>query len=331
METKHYKHGFVVGIFIVIAIAILVITVLTLGGEKKSFTQKVYLKVSFTEINGLKEGNNVWFSGVKIGTVNSIVLKGASNVEVTLSIEKKSQPFIKKDAMAKIGSEGFLGNKLVIIYGGTSGEPEIEANGYLLEQKDSVTTADMMATLQSSTKNLSEITDNIKAISEKIRAGEGTIGKLVNDPSLGSTLQKTLNDFRAVAAKGKQSVANIENFTANMNKPNSSLNKLFADTALYDSVKNIIAQLQSITQTVNEFAGNMNDFANNLATVSESLYDTTSTAGMLLYDKQTADSLQVIIKNLISASKKLDEDLEAIRHNFLLKGYFKKGNTSQQK
>src|SRR6187455_596951 len=78
METRHYKHAFVVGIFIVIAIAILVITVLTLGGEKKSFTKKIDIKVLFTEINGLKEVNNVWFYGVKIGTIKNIELKGAS-------------------------------------------------------------------------------------------------------------------------------------------------------------------------------------------------------------------------------------------------------------
>ena len=70
----------------------------------------------------------------------------------------------------------------------------------------------------------------------------------------------------------------------------------------------------------------MNVFATNLKTVGESLHDTTNVPGMLLYDKQTADSLQVIIKNLTSASKKLDEDMEAMQHNFLLKGYFKKEN-----
>jgi phospholipid/cholesterol/gamma-HCH transport system substrate-binding protein len=120
MEIRRSKHGLVVGIFTALALAIFIVTIFTLGGEQKSFTKKFPVKVVFPEINGLKQGNNVWFSGVKIGTVKSIVLKGASNVEVTLNIETKSQPFIKQDAMAKIGSEGFLGNKIVIIYAGSS-------------------------------------------------------------------------------------------------------------------------------------------------------------------------------------------------------------------
>src|SRR6478672_2859869 len=108
--------------------------------------------------------------------------------------------------MAKIGSEGFLGNKIVIIYGGTAGTAAIEPGGYLYERKDSITNGDMIATLQRSNKNLVEITDNLKTITKNIAEGQGTIGKLINDPSLSNTLQKTLNDFRIVAAEGRRSV-----------------------------------------------------------------------------------------------------------------------------
>jgi phospholipid/cholesterol/gamma-HCH transport system substrate-binding protein len=215
----------------------------------------------------------------------------------------------------------------VIIYEGTANTAAIEPGAYLSERKDSITNGDMIATLQQNNKNLVDITNNLRTITKKMAEGEGTIGKL-NDATLSNTLQKTFNDFRTVALEGRRSIANIEDFTANMNKQNSSVNRLFADTAMFDSVKTTLTQLQSLTQTANEFANNMNTFATNLKTVSESLRDTTNVPGMLLYDKQTADSLQVIIKNLTSASKKLDEDLEATQHNFLLKGYFKKENKS---
>jgi len=326
METKPYKHAFVLGVFIVVAIGILVVTVLTLGGEKKSFTKKFQLKVLFHEINGLKEGNNVWFYGVKIGTVKSIVLKGASNVEVTLNIEKKAQPYIKRDAVAKIGSEGFLGNKIVIIYGGSSAPATVENDGYLRVQKDSITNEDMIATLQAGNRNLLEITNNLKIISEKIKSGQGTIGKLIDDPAVANSIHLIADNLKVVSSQGKKSIANIEDFTERINDENSSVNKLFADTVLYDSIKNAIILLQSLVKRTNEFAGNMNVFAENLKTTSESLKDTSNTVGVLLNDKQTADSLKVIVNNLTSASKRLDEDLKAAQHNFLLRGYFKKEN-----
>jgi phospholipid/cholesterol/gamma-HCH transport system substrate-binding protein len=182
----------------------------------------------------------------------------------------------------------------------------------------------MMATLQSSNKNLLDITNNIKAITEKIKAGEGTVGRLLNDPAMANSLQATLHDFETIAAKGERTISNLEEFTERINSQNSSINKLFADTLLFDSVKSSITQLRSIAQTANDFATNLDSFAANLKTASQNLRDTNNTAGMLLNDKQIAEDLQTVIKNLKSASLKLNDDLEAAQHNFLLRGYFKK-------
>ncbi|MGN6540404.1 MAG: MlaD family protein, partial [Ginsengibacter sp.] len=119
MEIRKSKYGFIVGGFIVVALAIFITTIFTIGGQQTSFSKKIYIKAKFDEINGLKEGNNVWFHGYKIGTVKSIALKDPYDIDVTLSIEKNSHQFIKQNAYAKIGSDGFLGNKIVIIYGGS--------------------------------------------------------------------------------------------------------------------------------------------------------------------------------------------------------------------
>lgn len=202
----------------------------------------------------------------------------------------------------------------------------IENNAYLHVQKDTLTNEDMLATLQSSNKNLLEITNNLKAITLQIKDGKGTLGRLINDSSFINNLQLALNDFKRIAEKGKMAVANIEDFTTRVDTKTSSINKLFADTILYDSIKLAVIGLNSIVQTANNFADNINTFSKNLAKASDNLSDTTNTAGMLLNDKQTADDIHAVVRNLKAASKKLDEDLEALQHNFLLKGYFKKKN-----
>jgi phospholipid/cholesterol/gamma-HCH transport system substrate-binding protein len=247
-----------------------------------------------------------------------------SKVEVTVSIERKSQPFIKQNAMAKIGSDGFLGNKIVIIYGGTADIASIEDDGYLTAQKDTVSTESMLATLQVSNKNLLEITNNIKDITQQLKGGKGVAGKLINDSLLGNNLQAALNDFKTITAKGKRSIGNIESFTNRMDARSSSVNKLLADTVLYDSVRLAVIELKATMQKANDAAQKLNTFSTNLANVSSSLLDTTNTAGMILHDQQTADDIRVIIHNLKASSKKLDQDLEAMQHSFLLKGYFKK-------
>lgn len=326
MEVRKYKHAFIVGTFILLALVIFIVTVFTLGGEKKSFSRKFSVKLIFSEINGLKKGNNVWFAGVKIGTVTKIELTSPSTVEVTVSVEKKSQPFIKQNAMAKIGTDGFLGNKIVIIYGGTSDAASIEEGGYLKAQRDSLTTENILATLQLSNKNLFEITNNIKSITEQIKNGKGAAGKLISDPALAGDLQAVFSNFRLIAAKGKNSMENIRDFTARIDADNSSINRLFADTVLYDSVKLAIVQLRSFMQKANDFADHINTVSNNLTKISGNLLDTNNTAGLVMNDKQTAEDIRIVIQNLKSSSKKLDEDLEALQHNFLLSGYFKKKN-----
>ncbi len=324
MEIRKSKYGFIVGGFIVIALAIFITTIFTIGGQQTSFSKKIYVKAKFDEINGLKEGNNVWFHGYKIGTVKSIALKDPYDIDVTLSIEKSSHQFIKQNSFAKIGSDGFLGNKIVIIYGGSDNMPGIENNGYLQVKKDTITNEDMVATLQSSNRNLLDITNRVKSILEQVNNGKGIAGRIINDSTMANNVQSAIRDFRLIALKGKESAANIEDLTARANTKSSSLNKFFADSLLYDTLKSSISELKSIMQTVGSFADNMNLISKNLVNASNNLSDTTNTAGMLLNRKETAADIEASVKSLKEAGKKLNDDLEAIQHNFLFRNYFKR-------
>jgi phospholipid/cholesterol/gamma-HCH transport system substrate-binding protein len=324
MEIRKSKYGFIVGGFIVVALAIFITTIFTIGGQQTSFSKKIYVKAKFDEINGLKEGNNVWFHGYKIGTVKSIALKDPYVIDVTLSIEKNSHQFIKHNAYAKIGSDGFLGNKIVIIYGGSDNMPGIENNGYLQVKKDTITNEDMLATLQSSNKNLLDITNRVKSILEQVNDGKGIAGRFINDSSLANNLQFAIRDFRLLALKGKQSAANIEDLTARANTKSSSINKFFADSLLYDTLKSAISELKSIMQKAGSFADNMNLISQNLVNASNNLSDTTNPAGMLLNRKETAADIESSIRSVKEAGKKLNDDLEAIQHNFLFRSYFKR-------
>ena len=66
MNPFKNKHSVIVGIFISIALIILIIGVFTLGGQHDTFVEKISVKAVFDDVNGLQTGNNVWLSGVKI-------------------------------------------------------------------------------------------------------------------------------------------------------------------------------------------------------------------------------------------------------------------------
>lgn len=312
----------IVGIFIITALIILVVTVLTLGGQKKTFVKSFTLNAIFDDVSGLLPGENVWFSGVRVGTIKKITLHGDSQVEVTMSIEKKAQAHIHKNAKAKIGSDGFIGNKIVVIYGGDTSVPAVEKDDFL-SVENNLSTDDMLATLQVSNKNLLAITTDFKSISKKIDSGQGTLGSLLNDPAIANKLNVTIDNLQATAAnfktismKSQHILSNIDDFSNKLNKKGSSLNGIVTDTMVYSSIKETMSELKNASLSVSQFT-------TNLKNTSDKLNQKDNTLDLLLNDTLTTSSVKITLKNLESSSKKLDEDLEALQHNFLLRRFFK--------
>lgn len=323
MKNAKNKRAIIVGIFICVGIAIFITTIFTIGGEKKSFSKKFPVKAIFTDINGLQEGDNIWFSGVKIGTVKKIDLQGNAKVEVTMNVDEKAKPFIKKDARVKISSDGFIGNKLLVIFEGTPNTQPVAEND-VLQTVTMPSTEDLFTTLQANSQNLLAITGNFKEISKRINDGDGSVGALINDKTLSVKLNNTLENFRKASLGSQKAINDIQSFTAALNNPNHAVHQLITDTIMTDLLRSSIVQLREATYTAS-------NFVNELEAASEKLNDATSPAGVLLNDQQTAEALKATILNLRSGSKKLDEDLEALQHNFLLRGYFKKKEKEEKK
>lgn len=329
MKILNNKRPVIVGIFILFGIIIFVVTIFTLGSQKKTFVKSYTIHAVFNDVGGLIKGGNVWFSGVKIGSVKSISFFGNSQVKITMSIEKKTQPYIHKDAMAKIGSDGLIGNKIVIIYGGNPNLPQAETNDFL-HVENALNTDEMLVTLQANNKNLLEITKTFISISKKIDSGKGTLATLINDPSmavkLSSTignLQSTATNFKTVSITSKDVLLNLKNFTANINKQGNLMNDLVKDTVIYRNIKTSMSQLENAANSISGFTAN-------LKMASEKLHQKDNIAGVLLNDSTTAASIKISLKNIEASSQKLDDNLEALQHNFLLRGFFRKKEKVKQ-
>jgi len=116
MRSTGNRRAIVVGIFIVIGLAIFIWAVLTLGSQKNTFERSIGVKTFFQNVNGLQKGNNIWFSGVKVGTIEDVFIIGTGKVEVDMNINEKSVPYIHKNAKAKLSTDGLIGNKIIEIY-----------------------------------------------------------------------------------------------------------------------------------------------------------------------------------------------------------------------
>jgi phospholipid/cholesterol/gamma-HCH transport system substrate-binding protein len=158
------------------------------------------------------------------------------------------------------------------------------------------------------------ITTDIKAMSKKLASGEGTIGKLLNDTSVYENIRAATASLKDVSVKAQQLASSLAIFSSGLNKKGTLANELTTDTVIFNSVKASALQLQQIADTATAFISNLKQAGSNPNT----------SIGVLLYNEESGARLKETIKNLESSSEKLNDDLEAAQHSFLLRGFFKK-------
>ncbi|RZJ77891.1 MAG: MCE family protein [Flavobacterium sp.] len=323
MALTDNRRKITVGIFIALGLLIFILGIFTLGSQKKTFVKSFTLSVIFDDIQGLKKGNNVWFSGVKIGTIKKIEFFGTSQVKIFMSIEEDVHQYIHKDAGASISADGLIGNKIVVITGGNPKLPFVE-DGDQLKVDASISTDDMMKTLQVNNKNLVEITSDFKLLARNLVEGKGAAGALLTDQQIANDFKAMVANLNKTAVSTSRTADEMSKFAGTLNTKDGLMNKLLTDTAVFTKFQQSAQSLQKSAQSAQELAANLNS-------ASAKLKSSDNAAGLLLNDAKTAEQIKAIVTNLETGSKKLDENLEALQSNFLLRGFFRKKAKEQEK
>jgi phospholipid/cholesterol/gamma-HCH transport system substrate-binding protein len=303
MKAAESKRLAFVGIFIFLAIVIFIAGILTLGGQQKRFSNTIKVYAIFNDVGGLKTGNNVWFSGVKIGTVKEIKFYGESQVRITMNIEEESQRYIRKNAKARIGSESLIGNRIIEIYGGTRKSPTVEEND-LLASEEALDTDVMMETLQTNNKNLVSITGDFKTLSNQLVQGKGTMGAILNDSAMAENFRSIVSSLKQASATTVKASAALSQFTRKLNTTDGLANQLLTDTAVFGQLRTSVAQLEKTSTAAAEMTQNLNE-------TTQKLDNNNNAVGVLLNDAEFAGQLKNTMSVLEKSSINLNEDLEA--------------------
>lgn len=215
---KKVANNVVVGIFVTAAFMIFVWVIFTMGGGTGFLSSDYSLFGTFTHVKGLHPGSEVSLSGLRIGTIKKIDVStdGSKSLVVEMAINKSMKDKIRQDSMASIKTMGMLGDKYVEVSIGVVGEP--------LKHKDTIKTEEQQdlfsksgslvegisrqfdrgGNLEQTLRNLSVLSDNLarltsemergksfqkslahlESILAKIDRGDGTIGSLINDPTV---------------------------------------------------------------------------------------------------------------------------------------------------
>jgi len=315
MDIAENRRAITVGIFLALGLTVFIVGVFTLGGQSKSFSKSIHISAVFDDVAGLKKGNNVWFSGVKVGTISTIRFTGASQVDVKMSIDENTQQYIHRNAQVHIGSDGLIGNKIIVIDGGSPQAPTVE-DGDVLQAAKLLSTDDMLKTLQQNNENLLAITSDFKLLSHKILQGKGTVGTLMADSTMAIQLKASMRNLQEATESAARMAVQLNAFSQKVNTKGGFADQIFTDTASFGKIKGAINELQ-------QAANNANTLTINLNKASNKLNSNDNVLGILLNDQASATKVKSSIDNLQQSSIKLNDDLEALQHNFFFKGFFK--------
>jgi phospholipid/cholesterol/gamma-HCH transport system substrate-binding protein len=303
------------GLIAVFAIVMAGLLIFAVGGGGGFFWQNYPLKVQFPNVAGLMSGSPVRVAGVEVGSVTGVELV-PNGAEVSFNVTDEMRTVITDRSTAKIGSISLLGEGAVDIEAAPGGNP-LPDWAYVATGKPAPSIADLTA--QAGT-GIADVT----ALIADLRAGKGTVGKLLTDESVYADFNRLLSAADRVAqnvANGKgtmgklandpkvydelnASVANLNAITTKLKNGEGSLGQLLNDPALAKSLNATAASFDSLTGKLNRGEGTAGKLLNDdalyqrmdsltarLDTVLQNLNNGQGTAGQLLHDKQLYENM----------------------------------------
>ena len=200
-----------IGLFTFIGLLVLVLAIFFIGNRKNLFSSTFTVYGTFKNVNGLQVGNNVRFAGINVGVVSAINIINDTAVRVILTVKNNVKQFIKKDARLSIGSDGLMGDKLIVIMPGGAETSEMVKEGDQLSVVNPIDIDKIIGKLTKITDNTGTLIDNLSQIVAKVNSGKGTIGRLLNNDKMAKDMEKTVS-------QAKTTIQNVHKTTTTLNE-----------------------------------------------------------------------------------------------------------------
>ncbi len=313
---KVIRKNILLGFFVFIGLILFIVGIFLVGAKSEMFKKTFTITAKFSNATGLKAGSNVRYNGVKVGIVKSVTLINDTLVQVDLQIEEVKRGFIHNTAVASIASDGLMGDKIVNISPGKS-EGEVVKNNEIVQVQNPLIIDQVMLTLSKSNENIKVITENLKALTSDIVSNNGTVQSLYKDTLMAMNLKKSFSNLDAITGKVLVVSNTLQQVTAQIQHGNGLLSEVINDTGLANNLAYTMDKLKETSDELIKVSGNLNKTVQSANTGKGAL-------NMLLSDTTLSSNVQQSIINIKKASVGLNENMEALKHNFLTRGYFRK-------
>lgn len=291
---------FRIGLFVIIGFAVLLVFIFAIGSQEKMFNRKSEIYASFQTVSGLKSGAQVQYAGIPIGSVTDIRLPRSptDSVRITMKIVNNALHLVRANSVATITTEGLIGDKLIMIEDGI-GPASAVVEGNHIAGESPTDYSKYVDTLESAINNVNRLTSEATLLLTGLRNGQGSIGKLLTDDALYRDIHKLSIESQATMIAAR-------------------------------------AQVERVGEQVHRVGVRVEDLSTEVDDIVSGIKRGEGSVGKLLKDealyndlRATSDNIRISSYDMRDALAKVSlgggrfaEVMEALKHNFLVKGYF---------
>jgi len=326
------------GIFVTTALCVLVFASYLIGNNQNLFRPTFVVSSVFSNVNGLQRGGNVHYAGIKVGTVEQIRILNDSALQVDMVLDQEVQPYIKQNAVASIGSDGLVGTMIVNISPGKGAAPPV-ADGAIIQSYSRIKTDDIINTLGKTNENLAVLSNDLLQITQQIKSGQGTLAMLLQDSLIAGDMRQAVHNLRGTTAYLNATGRQLNSMTTRIEAGEGLLGSLLQDTLLKGRIDrvatridtHVMVQIDSVLHDLRRSGEDLNRFSSDLNRFSRQLNRNEGLVGTALSDTSVANDLRSILQNVNDGTELFNENMKAMRSNFLFRGYFKKQEKAERK
>lgn len=307
------------GLFVMAGMAFLIFLLYIIGKNQNMFGKTFVLKARFENVHGLMRGNNIRFDGIDAGTVGDVDVVNDTTIEVKLLVKSKLKRFIHTNAKVMIGTDGLMGNKLVNIVPGKTMAPLVKDGDILFSTKGTNTEA-MLNVLNVTNNDVATIARELKQTVLRINKSKA-IWEILNDESLPSNLRSSLVKINIASTNLNGLISNVNGIVSDVREGKGTVGELLTDTSTASNINDAINKIKKIGTTADSLSSKINSL---ISSIDNEINNGKGTVNALLKNKEMKDNLAHSLQDIQQSAKSFNQTMEAIKHSFLFRGYFKR-------
>jgi phospholipid/cholesterol/gamma-HCH transport system substrate-binding protein len=313
--SKQTVNNTKLGLFVMAGLVFLVFSLYMIGRNRNLFGSTFTVYAQFYNVDGLTPGNNVRFSGIDVGTVSKVVIESDSTIRVTMVLDRKVKQHLRQNALASIGTDGLMGNKLINI-SAQPGESPLLESGSTIGSLRPIETDAMLRTLNTTNNNIEIITQNLKSITQKLNSNN-SVWTLLADTIIARDLTEAMADIRKASENTIRITDKATALLEGVKRGEGLAGEVLTDTVVFYQLKSTVNDLQKTSQQAKSLAADLD-------AIMLKIKSGEGTVGTLVYDTTIAGQLRRSMIEVEQGTSRFNENMEALKEHALFRGYYKR-------